>query len=91
VKQQASPYLVRDALAECELTMGAGWVWNPVRWGTVDGYVDYHTLLATSQRLHQLKAKRRIDTALAFQMALGGESATALIRQTERIARGEAE
>lgn len=83
------PTVIRDVLAECEQVMGAGWVWNPGRWATGDGYVDFHTLLATMPQVRRLAAKQRIETAQAVRMALGGESVAALIQATERTARGE--
>lgn len=83
------PTVVRDALVECEQVLGAGWVWNPGRWATGDGYVDFHTLLATMPQVKRLRAKQRIQTAQAVRMALGGDAVAGLIQATERDARGE--
>lgn len=74
-------------MAEAEY--GAGWVWNPGRWGTVDGWVDLHTLLAAIGKIRQQRALRRLELAAAFRLALGGEGAAALASATEREARGD--
>lgn len=58
-----------------ESARGAVWAWNPQRWQTHDGYVDYHSFLATLAAERRYRAKLRLEGAAAAQIAQGNESA----------------
>jgi hypothetical protein len=85
----ADPALMGRTLASCEVFFGPAWAWNPARWRTADGGVDYYTFLAAVPVMRRLTAHRRLEAALAVRLGFGGDAVRDLERQTEREARGD--
>lgn len=57
------------ACAQCEAFYGAGWYWNPPRWGTSDGYVPFPVLWDAWRAMQSVQAWQRLSMSSA--VALG--------------------
>jgi hypothetical protein len=77
---------LRRAVEDLESARGAAWAWNPARWQTHDGYVDYHTFLSALAAERRHRARMRLEAAAAHQLGQGGESVRSLLTATEREA-----
>lgn len=77
------------ALEDAESQRGSHWIYNPARWGTADGYVDYHSFVAATSALRRHRASQRLELAAAFWLGHGGEQASTLLQQTKREAEGD--
>lgn len=80
---------MRRALQDLESWRGAAWAYNPARWGTHDGYVDYHTFLDAVKVERRHRAQMRLELAAAFRIGQGGEQIATLLKSTEREAEGD--
>lgn len=66
---------IRHALAQCERFYGAGWAFNPARWGTADGGVPYPILWEAWHRMQAITALERLSATSAAARAQGGDAA----------------
>jgi hypothetical protein len=69
-----------------ESARGSVWAWNPARWQTHDGYVDYHSFLAALAAERRHRARMRLEAAAAFQLGQGGSETASLLQATEKEA-----
>lgn len=84
-KRRGGITLARAALT-CERRLGAGWLYNPARWPTTDGYAPAGIVLLTYAGLAALAAEDRLDRAAAGSVALGGTHAARTLASWHRAA-----
>lgn len=77
------------AVQDLESMRGASWAWNPRRWRTHDGYVDYHSFLDAWKAERRHRAVLRLEAAAAFRLGAGGDAVAGHVAAAEREARGD--
>jgi hypothetical protein len=69
-----------------EAERGAAWAWNPARWRTHDGYVDYHSFIAAYKVQRRHRATMRLEAIAAVRLGQGGEGVASVIQAIEKEA-----
>jgi hypothetical protein len=69
-----------------EAERGAAWAWNPARWRTHDGYVDYHSFIAALKVQRRLMAVHQLQSIVAVRLGHGGDGASGAIAALEKEA-----
>lgn len=77
-------------MLQAERLLGTGFVWNPPRWQTIDGYVPYRVLAAAARGFPALMALDRLQVARGTALGQAtGAKGTSTWDVDLRLARGE--
>lgn len=76
-------------LAQVERALGSGFVFNPARWRTADGYVPYRVLVAAYRTLPSVAALERLQLIRAIQIAQAGPAGQRALDSDIALASGD--